>query len=250
MPSPYENTREDDWPSVTQRLLGEHPLSLGDILDIGQHAWASLWSTSIGTGGDAIALRDLPMPATVVGYFFEKLFAKRLSDITNGQWRSGHGGEKDLVCLENSSHSIEIKASGQLGLKIFGNRSYAQELQEGSVARKEKSGYYITVNFHSMTMCLIRFGWIDSGDWKAQLAPTGQMAGLDQSVYDHKLVPIKGDYTLDSPAQLLHGVGAKKAEALKEQGIITVREILERGDDLHDKKTLKAAQSFKSDYAD
>lgn len=250
MSGPYDNIQEDGWPTVTKRLLAEHPLSLGDIRDISQHAWTSLWSTSIGTGPDAIALNELPMPATVVGYFFEKLFAKRLSEMTEGKWRSGHGGEKDLVCVENPTHSIEIKASGQLGLKIFGNRSYAQELQEGNVAKKEKSGYYITVNFHGMTMCLVRFGWIDSGDWKAQLAPTGQMSGLDQSVYDYKLIPIKGDYTLDAPAQLLHGVGAKKAEALKEQGINTVREILERGDNLHDPKTLRAAQLFKAAYAD
>lgn len=250
MSGPYENVPESDWLRVTDQLLAEHPLKLSDILAISQHAWSSLWSTRIGTGSDAIDLRHLPMPATVVGYFFEKLFAKRLSDITDGQWRSGHGGEKDLVCEQNPAHSIEIKASGQLGLKIFGNRSYGQELQAGSIGKKEKSGYYITVNFYGMTMCLIRFGWIDAGDWKPQLAPTGQMAGLEQAVYDSKLIPIKGDYTLAGPAQLLNGVGAKKAESLRDQGIITIKQILDLGHGLNDSKTLNAARLFKATYAE
>ena len=48
-------------------------------------------------------------------------------------------------------------------------------------AKKEKSGFYITVNFFNQTLTLMRFGWIDADDWDPQEAPTGQMAGLKQA---------------------------------------------------------------------
>jgi len=87
----------------------------------------------------------------VVGYFFEKLFARDLSRRFPQEWRGSKGKEeKDLVYLLNPSLSVEMKSSGQLGTRIFGNRSYNQQIQEQSqVSKVEKSGYYITINFHN-----------------------------------------------------------------------------------------------------
>lgn len=122
--------------------------------------------------------------------------------------------------------SVEMKASGQLGYKVFGNRSYGQVLANAGAAKKDKSGYYITVNFFGQSLTLLRFGWIDSTDWQAQASATGQMAGLSAEVYNYKLVPIVGKYMLNGPVQLLGGVGAKAARELSEVGIHTIAELV------------------------
>jgi len=249
MASPYDGIPEEKWREITQLLLEKHPLKCADILSISESSWASLWATTIGADEDAISINDLPLPATVIGYFFEKLFAKKLSDLTGQQWRGGHGGEKDLVCVADPSLSIEIKASGQMGLKIFGNRSFGQELMPGSSGKKEKSGYYITVNFYGTKLSLIRFGWIDGSDWQAQKSATGQMAGLGPAVYKGKLFPIKGGYTLNAPVNLLDGVGPKKAVELMGAGISSIRDVLDRGKSFGDSKLYAAASAFRDSYA-
>jgi hypothetical protein len=95
------------------------------------------------------------------------------------------------------------------------------------LVKKEKSGYYITVNFYQRTLTLLRFGWIDQNDWQPQSSATGQMAGLPEHVYEEKLVCIPGDYRLSGPVELLKGVGEKTAEQLHRLGIQTIRELLD-----------------------
>jgi hypothetical protein len=122
-------------------------------------------------------------------------------------------------------YSIEIKTSGQLGLKIFGNRSYGKSVENPDLAKKEKSGYYITVNFYDRIINLIRFGWIDHSDWKAQSSESGQSAGLSEEIYTYKLIPIAGEYRLNTPVTLLKGIGGKTAKIFEDEGIKTVREL-------------------------
>ena len=74
-------------------------------------------------------------------------------------------GQKDLVYIPDPNLSIEIKTSGQAGFKVYGNRSYGQKAESELLAKKEKSGFYITVNFFGQILTLIRFGWIDAEDW-------------------------------------------------------------------------------------
>lgn len=102
-----------------------------------------------------------------------------------------------------------MKASGQEGFKIFGNRSYNQETLDGSQGGKSKSGYYITINFTSQSLNLIRLGWINQEDWVPQGAATGQAATLHPDVYTHKMIEINGSYRHATPIQLLNGVGPK-----------------------------------------
>ena len=73
---------------------------------------------------------------------------------------------------------------------------------------------------------MIRFGWIDAEDWDPQEAPTGQMAGLKQVVYDSKLISIPGSYRQQSPILLLDGVGPATAALFAELGIRTVGDFL------------------------
>jgi hypothetical protein len=230
MPGPYHGKRVQQWPKVTARLLRKHPLNpLGStgLVDAAVAAWSSLWSTNIGVGAAAVPLSGLQMPATVVGYFFEILLARELQSRWPEQWRPGLSkAEKDLVFIPDPHFSIEVKTSGQLGDRIYGNRSFGQAPANQALVRKDKSGYYLTANFFGSTLTLLRFGWIDGEDWRPQTSPTGQMAGLADEVYSGKLVRLPGPYRLLAPAALLQGVGPKLMAQLDALGIRTVGDFL------------------------
>lgn len=226
MTSPYANQPVTHWSEVTRTLIAAHPLHMDLIRDIAQTSWQRLWHSTVGDAVLGYSLAELDPPATVIGYFFEKLIAKELSTRLPGQWRGGKGSEKDLHCIGDPTRSIEIKSSGQLGYKVYGNRSYGQQVVDASAAKKDKSGYYITINFHAQTLTRLRFGWIDADDWQAQKSATGQMAGLGDQVYRHKLKTIPGCYILEGPVQLVEGVGAKATDELRSMGIQTIEQLL------------------------
>lgn len=230
MTSPYSSFPIEKWQEVTARLLKEHPLKPEQILEVVQNAWNRLWKTKVGDQSLGFSLQDIDPPATVVGYFFEKLFSKELAAKFPTIWIGGSGAQKDIHCLIDDSKSIEMKTSGQMGTKIFGNRSYGQKVENADAQKKDKSGYYITVNFFAQALTLVRFGWIDADDWQAQKSPTGQMAGLGDDIYRYKLMPIRGAYMLDGPIQLINGIGAKAASDLAAIGVKTIRELLEAKD--------------------
>jgi hypothetical protein len=181
----------------------------------------------VGTGPISVKLSDLRAPATIVGYFFEVLLARELERRAPTLWRGNLSKEdKDLVYVPDPTFSIEIKTSGQAGFKVYGNRSYGQKPGPGLPPKKEKSGFYITVNFFNQILTLVRFGWIDAADWDPQEAPTGQMAGLKQAAYDNKLIPISGLYRQHAPVLLLDGVGPSTSERLAQLGINTIGDLL------------------------
>lgn len=140
--------------------------------------------------------------------------------------------DKDLVYIPDPAFSVETKTSGQAGFKVYGNRSYGQKSATDVAPKKEKSGYYITVNFHSQILSLIRFGWIDAADWDPQEAPTGQMAGLKQTVYDKKLIPLPGTYRQLAPVLLLDGVGPPTADQFAQLGITTIGDLMRYEEEL------------------
>jgi hypothetical protein len=225
--SHYAGKPESEWESVTEHLLANHPLKEDTIRSVAEAAWGKLWETTVGSGRTAIRLAELDVPAMVAGYFFEQLFAREMQCRFPGKWRGTQGkDEKDLYYIPDPKISIEVKTSGQLGLKVYGNRSYGQQLQNEQLAKKEKSGFYITVNFFRGTLTLLRFGWIDASDWMPQASPTGQMAGLPDSVYRHKLRIIRGSYRLQGPVGLLEGIGDKTSATLEALGIVTIGDLL------------------------
>ncbi|WP_426281836.1 ScaI family restriction endonuclease [Lysobacter soli] len=233
MPSPYADSTVEEWDGITQQLIANHPLSIEVILEAALAAWHHLWATRIGDAETGFELHQLDPPAQVVGYLFEKLFSKELARRLPDDWVGGTGSQKDVHCLTDASMSIELKSSGQLGYKVYGNRSYGQQIENADAGKKDKSGYYITINFNGRTLTLLRFGWIDATDWQAQSAQTGQMAGLPDVVYKHKLVPIRGAYELDAPVGLLANIGPGKSAALADAGIRTIRDfVTARRDDL------------------
>lgn len=227
--SPYAGRREDEWLAITRRLISSHPLNTSLILDAALSAWDTLWRTTVGNGKTSVALDQLNVPATVIGYFFEVLLARELEVRCPRKWqRSQSKDQKDLVYVPDPALSVEVKTSGQAGYKIYGNRSYGQKSENATLVKKEKSGYYLTCNFWGQTITLLRFGWIDADDWKPQLAPTGQMAGLSDAVYRYKLIALPGAYRAKAPIQLLDGVGPATAEQFREHGIRTIQDLLEK----------------------
>lgn len=251
MTSPYDGVPETQWLETTRQLVASHPLTRELIHDAAIVCWDRLWSTKVGDAITGFPLAELDPPATVVGYFFEKIFSKELAQRLPGQWRGGQSGtEKDLHCLSNEAMSVEMKSSGQLGLKIFGNRSYGQKTENEELAKKDKSGFYITINFHGQRLTLLRFGWIDADDWQAQKSATGQMAGLPESVYSGKLLAIRGSYMLDGPVKLVSGVGPKAFTELTESGIYTIRDLITRPAREVPSRYIKHWQAAKEMYAD
>jgi hypothetical protein len=224
--SPYENLAINEWTDKTKELIELHPLKPHVIREIALSCWNALWKTKIGDGATTIDFQDIDPPATVVGYFFEKLFSYQLKQTFPQEWRgSTNKDDKDIVYINKPDFSVEIKTSGQLAAKVFGNRSYGKKVQNDSSIKKEKSGYYITINFYKQRLNLIRFGWIDHSDWKSQEAESGQMSGLGDDVYKHKLFTIYGDYILKAPIELLQGVGDTKAKELRCKEICYLRDL-------------------------
>jgi len=225
--SPYSGKPESDWLSITEELIVAHPLKRCVLLDAALSAWDMLWQTTVGAGSIVVRLSELRVPASIVGYFFEVLLARELERREPAVWHGNQSkNEKDLVYAPSPGFSIEIKTSGQCGYKVYGNRSYGQKSIDDLGIKKEKSGYYITVNFYERTLTLIRFGWIDADDWDAQEAPTGQMSGLRKAVYDYKLIPIPGSYRQRAPVSLLDGVGPTTASQLSAIGIHIIADLL------------------------
>lgn len=236
--SPYNNKPKTAWLSITKNLLVKYPLSTEEILEISLLAWDKLWTTKVG---NTIELSKVELPATVVGYFFQKLFSHELATRYPTKWRGEQNKEdKDIVYIDDERFSTEMKSSGQMKYEIFGNRSYNQESQNSDNRLKDKSSYYITINFSGKILTLIRLGWIDQDDWTPQLSQNGQAATLSQDAYDYKLIEINGAYQLNSPIQLLDGIGKVIAEKLgKEENIFTFNDIINYSGDNKKIKTIK-----------
>ena len=217
--SPYHDRPVSDWSAITLELIEAYPLSQDELLDIVTLSWKRLWNSQIG---GEISIEEVDLPATVVGYFFQKLCSHELSVRYPDEWKGEEKkSDKDLVNMSNPSFSTEMKSSGQMGYSLFGNRSYNQQSSASVASGKDKSGYYITLNFSGKAITLLRLGWIDQSDWVPQGSETGQAAILKPDVYKYKLIEINGPYRNSSPVELLKGIGPKALELYHESGVFT-----------------------------
>ena len=191
--SPYDGVPVDRWRAKTQELVTAHPLDPREIVDVVLGSWDAILTTRIGDRAQ-IGVHIRPRPQ-VMGTFLHEIIPLEYGDRYPGVWRREETpDEKDLVYVPDGRLSIEIKTSSSR-YQVFGNRSYAQA---GSSTRKDKSGYFLTINFEKFARSsnslpkvrLIHFGWLDESDWIGQTAPTGQQARLDRSIYGSKLIGI------------------------------------------------------------
>lgn len=248
--SPFQDKPIEEWDTIRDKLIKNHPLNLELIKKLILTSWEKLLQTRIGPPQDNIIMFiDIDIPAQVISNFIEVLLSRELRNI-DSRWRQGSSSEKDLIYAGNEDYSIEVKCSGQGGTKVFGNRSYAQKT-EAQVGKKGKSGYYITINFFDDLLYLIRFGWIDFDDWAGQKAATGQAATLPNDVYEHKLRAIKGDYQLNAPIFTLKGVGPKTMDKIYEyipEKIRTIKKFVKYCEEDLDRRTLRTVKEINGAY--
>ena len=189
---PYKDVPESKWQEITAQLIELHPLDQEEIVEVVLLSWASIFKSRIGQKGFRIGKHIFPRPQ-IMGFFLHELISLEFASRYPGIWRGEvDRGDKDLVYIPENFFSLEIKTSSH-GSQVFGNRSYAQEIEGG----KGKSGYYLTVNFGKFNAARnqplinrIRFGWLDHSDWLGQKAATGQQARIISSADRHKLLTL------------------------------------------------------------
>ena len=186
--SPCKDLSPDKWRDKTLELIDAHPLGVDELVEGTLSCWNDIFGSKIGQF--AIGKNILPKPQ-IMGFLLHELIPLRFEAAYPKVWRRElTADEKDMVHLPDQFFSTEIKTSSSKN-KLYGNRSYAQP---GESSKKEKSGYYLGVNFGKFKgdvrpeVHLIRFGWLDHADWLGQQAQTGQQAHLSAAAEQSKLV--------------------------------------------------------------
>lgn len=190
MDSPYSSVRPERWHRVTERLVGGHPLTADELVKVVHAAWDSIFASRFGTSGLRIGKDIFPGPQ-IMGFLLHEIIAADLEQRHPESWAGGkRATEKDLNHVPDPKLSVEIKTSSH-PRQIFGNRSFAQK---PSSRKKEKSGYYLAVDFEKWPkdgsrprIRRIRFGWLDEDDWIGQAAQSGQQAHLTPQADQGKL---------------------------------------------------------------
>jgi hypothetical protein len=173
-----------------------HPLGIerGEpLVEAVQLAWSDIFASTFGPRKLRIGVDLFPQPQ-ILGFLLHELIPPRIELSFKGWRKDQTADEKDLVYVPKPELSVEIKTSSNPN-NIYGNRSSAQVGASGT--KKDKSGFYIGVNFEKCTKATptprivrVRFGWLDADDWTGQAAATGQQASLSPQVRDGKLLEL------------------------------------------------------------
>lgn len=192
MNSPYDSSPKNKWKEITENLVEKHPFDKQEIVEIVLKSWNAIFESKIGEF--KIGKEIFPAPQ-ILSFFLHELIGHYFNKKYSGKCRVGiEKDEKDIHCVYNNIFSVEIKASSNKN-RIFANRSYAQP--DSGNQRKSKDGYFIAVNFEKVTksnpkpeIMIIRFGYLEHSDWRAQSAATGQQASLLPETYEQKFVTL------------------------------------------------------------
>lgn len=190
--SPYKDVPEEDWLTITSKLIERFPLNMDLVTSVVERAWDDFFNSSIGTAQLRFGL-EIFLPPQATGVILERLISIELAR-RDHRWRNGQGkNEKDIVCSFDEQFSFEIKTSSSLN-GVFGNRSTGHK---SSASTKHRSGYYLVINYKlpkegdlGRKIRKIRFGWIDDEDWIGQKSSSGQQARLTPNVANSKLVTL------------------------------------------------------------
>ena len=183
--NPYAGEKFEHWAAITKKLVENHPLT-PYIVDICMKSWQSILNGKINTYLNLL-IREMNISPQATGALLHDVIPEYIEKNVKG-FHKGVGKEKDIVCEYDDSLSLELKTSSQKS--IYGNRSYAK-----SDAGKDKSGYYLAINFEKISandpkIILIQMGWLDHSDWRGQKSETGQQASLTKEARSAKLVPL------------------------------------------------------------
>ena len=182
--NPYDGKSIEVWHTITKDLVETHPLT-PYIVDICLKSWDSLLNGKINTYLNLL-IREMRLSPQATGALLHDVVPEYIEKNITG-FRKGSGQEKDIVCEYDNFFSIELKTSSSQK-SIYGNRSYTK-----SDSGKEKSGYYLTINFEKISVknpkiLLIQMGWLDHTDWRGQKSETGQQASLTKEARDGKFI--------------------------------------------------------------
>lgn len=191
--SPYYGLNQDQWLAKTNDLIAAHPLKPTEMVELVLTCWKDIFVSRLGGLDYRIGHEIKPKPQ-IMGFFLHEFLQLEIARRNPGVWRGEvTAADKDLVYILDPHYSIEIKTSSHAD-KIFGNRSYAQK---SSKVKKSKSGFYLAINFAKFTedstscnIAKIKFGWLDTEDWRGQAAQSGQQASLSPYVEAGKLVTL------------------------------------------------------------
>lgn len=181
--SPYEGIPKDKWLEKTNELVRAHPL-YPCIVEFCFNSWNSILNGKINTYLN-LSIRQMTISPQATGALLHDILPEYITKYT-ADFRKGIGNEKDIVCITDPFYSMELKTSSQNS--IYGNRSYAK-----SDGGKDKSGYYLTINFEKISnnnpkIKKIMMGWLDHSDWIGQASETGQQAFLAQDAKKYKFI--------------------------------------------------------------
>jgi hypothetical protein len=184
--NPYDGKGIEEWGAVTRELVNAHPLT-PCIVELCLKSWQSLLHGKINTYLN-LSISEMGISPQSTAALLHDVIPVYIEKNIKG-FRKGVGKEKDIVCEYDEAFSLEVKASSSRD-KIYGNRSYPK-----ASSGKSKSGYYLAVNFEKVDkseprILLIRMGWLDLSDWRAQESQTGQQASLNRGVLDNKLITL------------------------------------------------------------
>jgi ScaI restriction endonuclease len=188
----YEGVPEEEWESVTRKLIAAHPLDAAEIVEVVHLCWEDIFESAVGRRGLRIGTDIFPTPQ-IMATLLHELIPAEFQHRYPTDWRRDTSGEdKDLVYVPDSQFSCEIKCSSSAN-SIYGNRSYAQQHSKN---KKVRGGYFIGVNFQKFSADLrerpqitrVSFGWLDWTDWIPQASPTGQQAYLSPSAKKYKML--------------------------------------------------------------
>lgn len=237
--NPYDGMSDEEKLIKTEELVENHKLS-PYIERICRNAWHSILNGKFNKELNK-TIRYMRISPQAIGALLHDIVSEYVSKyIENGEikgFRRGDGKEeKDIVCEYDDYFSFEIKTSSQR--KVYGNRSFSK-----SEKGKEKSGYYLTINFEKISkrddmnspeILLVRMGWINHDDWEGQEKESGQQAKLKEGVWETQLIDVYrlkiNINTADAERlQALYGIGTSTA-----QNIINYRENVGRFEKVDD----------------
>ncbi|MCL2168849.1 MAG: ScaI family restriction endonuclease [Defluviitaleaceae bacterium] len=184
--NPYDGKSVDEWLSITERLVESHPLS-SHVVDFCLKSWESIINGKINTYLN-LKISQMKISPQATGALLHDIIPEYIERNIDGFRKGRTRGEKDIVCEYDESLSLELKTSSQKS--IYGNRSYAK-----STTGKNKSGFYLAVNFEKLSedepkILHIQMGWLCHIDWQAQKSETGQQASLTKEAKSNKLITL------------------------------------------------------------
>ncbi len=103
--TPYKDKPSDEWLSVTEKLIKEHPLGPEAMVAVVKKSWDQIFTSKIG--GVIQIGEEIALTPQMIGNFLHVLVAHNLSESSPELWRiEAAAGEKDVVYVPDDYYSL------------------------------------------------------------------------------------------------------------------------------------------------